>query len=265
VHDGTVVDLEAIAAELSAARETCSYIEPPSMRGADFSIDDGYRVGSLLHAEALRRGRTQLGVKLGFTNQAVWKTVGLDRPFWSPIYVETVTDRRRLSLDAFVEPRIEPEIVIGLGSELAHGAGRDAVAAAIAWAAVGFEIVHCHYSKWEMSPADAIADAGLHGLLVVGERHVLLSSRAEALAGVEVELRREEETVATGVGANALGGPVDAVTWLLRLRGIEAVPAGSVITTGTLTTAFPVAAGETWAVSTSGPLSLNDLRISLVG
>jgi 2-oxo-3-hexenedioate decarboxylase len=138
------------------------------------------------------------------------------------------------------------------------------VAAAIAWAAIGFDIVHCRYSKWEMSPTDAIADAGLHGLLVVGERHVLPSSRAEALAGVEVELRCEEETVARGVGANALGGPVDAVTWLLRLRGIEAVPAGSV-TTGTLTTASPVAAAETWGFSTSGPLSMSDLRISLAG
>ena len=202
-------------------------------------------------------------MKLGFTNRAAWTAFGLDSPFWSPIYVETVTDQTSLSLHPFVEPRIEPEIVIGLASELAHGAERDAVAAAIGWAAVGFEIVQCHYANWEMTPADAIADGGLHGLLVVGERHVLDAPRAAALANVEVELVRGEETVATGVGADALGGPVEAVTWLLRLPG-EAVPTGSIITTGTLTKAFPIAGGETWRVRTSGPGSLGDLGLLLL-
>jgi len=155
------MDLKSIAAELSGARATCSYVEPPSTLGALFSIDDGYAVGARLHAGALRRGNTQLGVKLGFTNQAVWTAVGLDSPFWSPIYAETVTDRHDVSLGTFVEPRIEPEIVVGVGADLAHGAGRDAVAAAIAWAAVGFEVVQCHYSNWEMTAADAIADGGL--------------------------------------------------------------------------------------------------------
>ena len=42
-----------------------------------------------------------------------------------------------------------------MGSALSHGAGRDHVAAAIAWAAVGFEIVQSHYRNWEMQPADA--------------------------------------------------------------------------------------------------------------
>src|SRR5262245_47675930 len=102
------MDLNSLAAQLSTARETCSSVEPPSKQG-DFSIDDGYQVSALLHAEALRRGWTQCGMKLGFTNQAVWNALGLDRPFWSPIYVETVTDRHTVPLDRFVEPRIEPE------------------------------------------------------------------------------------------------------------------------------------------------------------
>jgi 2-oxo-3-hexenedioate decarboxylase len=203
-------------------------------------------------------------VKLGFTNRAVWDADGLDRPFWSPMYVETVTDQRTVSLGPFVQPRIEPEIVIGLASELTHGAGRDDVAAAIGWAAVGFEIVQCHYANWDMTPADAIADAGLHGVLVVGERQSLVATNAEVLASLEVELKRDDETLATGVGANALGGPVEAVAWLLRLPGVEAVPAGSVITTGSLTKAFPIAADETWCVRSSGRHPLGELAVSLV-
>src|SRR5262245_56771340 len=116
--------LELLAAELSAARDSRSHVASPSSRDTRFSIEDGYRVGALLRAEALARGRTQCGLKLGFTNQAVWTALGLDSPFWSPVYVETVTEARTVSLDGFVEPRIEPEIVIGLASELNHGADR---------------------------------------------------------------------------------------------------------------------------------------------
>jgi 2-keto-4-pentenoate hydratase len=68
---------------------------PPSRRGARFSIDDGYGVAAHVHADALRRGHTQAGLKLGFTNQTVWKAFGLDSPFWSPIYLETVSDNAR--------------------------------------------------------------------------------------------------------------------------------------------------------------------------
>jgi len=257
------MDLASIAGELLTARKTRSYVEPPSGRDSDFSIHDGYAVGALLHANALRSGYTQRGVKLGFTNETVWSALGLDSPFWSPIYAETVTDRHELSLDPFVEPRLEPDIVVGLGSALSHGAGRDDVAAAIAWAAVGFEIVQSHYRNWEMQPADAIADGGLHGILVVGEHHAVGASPAEALAAVEVALMHDDRTVASGTGANALGGPVAAVTWLLRLPGVDEIPAGSVITTGSLTPAFPLAAGETWQVSTAGARPLGDLRLTL--
>ena len=258
------MDLESLAAELVAAHDTCSSVQRPSKRGTDFSIADGYGVGALLRAEALRRGRTQCGLKLGFTNQAVWNASGLDSPFWSPIYTETVTDRHTLPLSGLVEPRIEPEIVIGLASELTHAAGRDDVATAMAWGAVGFEIVQCHYAGWEMTPADAIADGGLHGALVVGERFGLEGSHAMALANLEIELLRGADVMATGVGAHALGGPVEAITWLLQLPGVTAVPAGSVITTGTLTSAFPIAAGESWRVSTSGLPSLGELSVTFV-
>jgi len=258
-----VVELDSIVAALSAARAEGSYAELPSASNAEFSIEDGYAVGRLLHARALRDGWTQVGMKLGFTNQAVWNAVGLDSPFWSPIYVETVTDRGRLSLQGLLEPRIEPEIVVGLGSPLTHGASRDEVVDAIEWASLGFEVVQCHFRNWEMTPADAIADGGLHGTLVTGERQRFCASEADALAEVEVELSRDDSVVAKGTGKHALGGPVDAVAWLMRLPGVEGIPAGFIITRGTLTTAFPGTAGETWHLASEGPLPLGELYLML--
>jgi 2-keto-4-pentenoate hydratase len=31
-----------------------------------------------------------VGWKLGFTNQALWAALGLDQPFWAPVYAETL-------------------------------------------------------------------------------------------------------------------------------------------------------------------------------
>jgi 2-oxo-3-hexenedioate decarboxylase len=64
------------------------------------------------------------------------------------------------------------------------------IGAAIGWTAAGFEIVQCHYPRWEMTPADAIGDAGVHAILVVGERVDMDPAGAAALADVDVELMR---------------------------------------------------------------------------
>ena len=128
-----------------------------------FSIEDGNVVGRQLHAQRLAAGARPVGLKLGFTNEAVWEALGLTSPFWSPIYDDTVTEGPEVSLDRFVAPRIEPEIVLGFRSALARDVAADDVCAAIDWAAPGFEIVQCHYPDWAMASADAIADGGLHG------------------------------------------------------------------------------------------------------
>jgi len=202
-------------------------------------------------------------VKRGFTNQAVWNDLGLDSPFWAPIYDTTVIDSRAVSLLGLFAARVEPEVVLGFRDPVPAGASLAEIRRAIGWAAPGFEIVQCHYPDWEMAPPDAVADAGLHGILVVGEHRELGNADRTALDEVDVVLRREGTVVARGRSANALGGPVQAVTWLQRLPGVQELWAGAIVTTGTLTAAFPIAAGEHWQLSTAGPVTLRELTVSL--
>jgi 2-oxo-3-hexenedioate decarboxylase len=211
----------------------------------------------------LASGATQVGLKLGFTNKAVWNRFGLDSPFWSPIYDDTVWESRVPSLDGLVAPRIEPEIVLGFHDELHPGASMGDIVTAIGWAALGFEIVQCHYAGWEMSPADAIADGGLHGLLVLGKRVTISAAEARQLAAVTVDLRREGVSVAKGSGAQALGGPAEAIRWLLQLPGVDVLNAGAIVTTGTLTAAMPISSSESWQLLAQGPVALGTLEVSL--
>jgi 2-oxo-3-hexenedioate decarboxylase len=255
------MDLDACARELLAAREAGALVPPPSASDPGFSFADAYAVGDRLHRAALAAGSVPAGLKLGFTNVALWDALGLDAPFWAPVYDRTVLEPGEVSLASFVAPRLEPEIAVGLGAELVPGASRREIAAALAWAAPAFEIVQCRYPDWVMTPPDALADAGLHGALVVGPRVALGDGDTAALAAVELTLHRDGEVVAKGRGDGALGGPVDALAWALRLPGLERIRAGDVVTTGTLTAPAPPAAGQTWEVTTTGSPALGSVLV----
>ena len=68
-----------------------------------------------------------------------------------------------------------------------------------------------------------------------------------------------------GVGANVLDSPALALAYLARVLAEQpqAAPlaAGEIVTTGTVTDAWPVAAGQTWS-SDYGALPLTGLRVT---
>ena len=76
-----------------------------------------------------------------------------------------------------------------------------------------------------------------------------------------VTLLRNGTQIGSGVGADALGGPMHALTWLanhLGERGV-ALTAGQVITTGTCGGVTPITVGDR-GVATHGPLGTVELN-----
>ncbi len=85
----------------------------------------------------------------------------------------------------------------------------------------GYEIVHTHFPGWKFSAAQAVADGGLHGRLLVGHAVKLPAGAAPealiaSLAGLKLRLYGDGVLKDQGVGANVLDGPVQA---LLHLCG----------------------------------------------
>lgn len=258
----TAPELDEVADQLLRARRSATTLEPPSSRYPSFTVADGYAVARRMQEARSAAGARVVGAKLGFTNEAVWELLGTDQPFWAPVYDDTVSSDRAVSLTGMVEPRIEPEIVVGLGRPLTAGAGRDEVLEAVAWVALGFELAQCRYPDWVLSAGDAVADGGLHGLLVVGDR-VEHGGRAGDLADTVLELSCDGAPMARGRAADVLGGPVAGLEWLVRLPGIETVPSGSIVTTGSLTAPAPVHEGQVWRANATGPVALGTLQIVL--
>src|SRR5262245_3593344 len=106
---------------------------------------------------------------------------------------------------------------------------------------------------------DAVAAFGLHGALLIGPPH-RIGTHAEkwsrALSTFEIDLKRNGTVVDHGRATNVLGGPVSALRHLIDLLARDqinpALAAGEIVTTGTLTRAFPVSVGQTWATELTG-------------
>jgi 2-keto-4-pentenoate hydratase len=264
------VDVESIADRLVDAYENASMLDPVSATAVGFDSATAYAVLDHIASLRVRAGWKRVGRKIGFTNQTIWDRYGVDRPMWAHMWSDTVVmatnNEVSVSLDRLVQPRIEPEVVFKLRTGLA-GADRSAdVLGAVEWMAPGFEIVQCHFPDWDFTIEDCTADFGLHGALVVGMpvpfEHEHDQDIAAVLQTFALTLSRDGAVVDRGVGANVLGSPLHALAHLIRVLADQPeyapLAAGEIVTTGTLTDAWPIAPGERWQ-SDYGSLGLDGL------
>ena len=266
--------VRAIADRLDGAFAQARQLRCISADDPAFDVAEAYAVLAELHARRVARGVRPVGRKIGFTNTTIWARYGVDRPMWSHVWDATLVraegDRAEIALDGLMEPRIEPELVFGLAGALPEGDDPVAILRAVAWIAPGFEIVHSVFPAWKFTAADCTAALGLHGRLVVGMPVAIDDANRAALVATlpsfEVALLRGDALVERGVGANVLGSPVRALTHLRDVLGAQPwappLAAGEIVTTGTITDAHPVRAGETWR-ATFGILGLGELAIDL--
>ncbi|HXD43710.1 MAG TPA: hydratase [Pseudolabrys sp.] len=260
--DRRTTDITAIGGEILAALDGARQIVPFSARGAELPLADAYRVSHWLERARAVRGETSVGRKIGFTNRNIWAEYNVDTPNWG--YVTTRSLRELagtpvLPLAAYLEPRIEPEIMFGLARAPSPGMDELALMNCIAWIAHGYEIVQSIFPQWKFTATDTTAANAMHGALLVGERRPVGDDGAtwlDALGRFEVALYRDGGLIDRGRGDAVLGNPVSALRHLVGLLARDPhnppLQAGEIVSTGTVTRAFPVAPGETWTTQITG-------------
>jgi 2-oxo-3-hexenedioate decarboxylase len=269
---GTTVEL--VAEESFAVLGSVRQVEPFSTRHPGFGLGDAYRVTAIVRGERERRGERPVGRKIGFTNRTIWPEYDVYAPMWGYIYDRTVfdlaTDGAAFPLSGLAEPRIEPEIVFGLAHAPAPGMSAHALLGCVGWVAHGVELVQSIFPDWKFVAADTIAAYGLHGALLIGARHPIAPRIADwerELSSFEIDLYRNGQLADRGRAANVLDGPVLALRHLVDLLASDtanpSLAAGEIVTTGTLTRAFPVVAGEVWTSRLTG-VPLEGARIRFV-
>lgn len=262
---------ERIADEALAALADVRQIEPFSAHDPDFDLSAAYRVADIVRTRRMQRGERPAGRKIGFTNRTIWAQYAVNRPIWGDVYDTTLHDvaalRGPFPLGPFSEPQIEPEIALCLSRAPAPDMDDEATLGCIAWIAHGFEIVHSIFPGWRFTAADTVAAFGLHGALLLGPSVPVASLQGTALAlkSFSLSLFRDGTPVETAPGSNVLDSPLSALRHLAAVLAADPLSpplrAGEIVTTGTVTKAYPAAPGQTWSTELSG-LSLPGLRVA---
>ncbi len=229
-----------------------------------------YRAAAEREAQRVREGAAIIGYKVGYTNTKMWEQLGATEPMWGAMYDDTVvfaTGRPfRYSLAPFHGPRIEPEIVVHFHKAPPSDATFDTLLDCIDWMAQGYEIVVSATDGQPPTATRAIANGGMHGALLIAEQRPvekLGSDPSFQLERVEVELCCDGELKEKGSGTLVLGNPLNSVLHLVKAlmaQGRPPIKAGDIVTTGTLTAAYPIAAGQRWTTTLSG-MDLPDLDV----
>ena len=251
-----------LARELISLHESPHEVAPFSGRYPGLTPEAGYEAARALHDHRVVHGWRPVGRKIGFTNRTIWPRYGVFEPMWGFVYdrtlVRATNGSAAVSLEGLVQPRIEPEICFGLRARPPVTSDPQALLDCIEWVAHSIEIVQCHHADWKLTIADCTADNGLHGRLILGapvaaER---ISGLAAALPFLKVDLLKNREKMDQGVGSNVLGSPLLALAFLVQVLSEQKesppLEAGEIVSTGTLTDAHPVVAGERWSTDLHG-------------
>jgi 2-keto-4-pentenoate hydratase len=182
------------------------------------------------------QGRRIVGRKAGLTAKAVQAQLGVDQPDFGVLFDDMrVADGGTLDPARCIQPKAEAEIAFVLGADLPDmDTSAEQVAAAVATVHAAIEIVDSRIADWKITFADTVADNGSSAFFVLAEEGLPLAGRD--LEGAAMEMTIDGAVVSTGIGAAALGNPLNAAAWLaqtLAARG-EPLKAGDIVLAGAI-------------------------------
>jgi 2-keto-4-pentenoate hydratase len=202
---------------------------------APSTMDEAFAIQSAVRTSI---GWTHVGWKIGCTSEKAQKALNTDGPFPGPVYRE-----RLFPSDSHVETlasnsrTTEPEIAF----TMAHDEALEAVASVHP----SIEIVNPRLPKGFNDLVEwYVADGGLSHALILGPgvKPLNRSDYARITNRISINGWKKYE----GLGANALGGPELALTWLandLTAKGLF-LRSGDVVTTGVITAVFETSIGD---------------------
>jgi 2-keto-4-pentenoate hydratase len=228
-------ELDAAIGEFDAARQRGEYF--PTAWENRLTIDDAYRIQLGMLA---RRGARRIGWKVGLTSTAIQEQFRVHEPVFGCLLSDGLLQSgHRFHSDDLIAPGFENELCVVLGRDLAGGATRDDVAAAVRHVHPALEIIETR-GDLTAQLALALADNAQQKAFVVGpavERAAL-----PELSTVSARVRVNDAEVAAATGEAVLGHPYNSIVWLagkLAQFG-ERLRAGDYVMAGSFTRQFPL-------------------------
>jgi 2-keto-4-pentenoate hydratase len=218
---------------------------PEDLRPEDLAA--GYAIQkAMLHCS----DQPAVGWKIAATSAAGQRHIGVTEPLAGRLFRDFVLPDGAHRPAASLHMRVaEPEFAFRMARDLP--ARESAYTAAEVCEAVGamhlaIEIPDARFEKFDViGPAQIAADDAFAAWFVLGAE--VSGWRDIDLPNQPVRALKNGTVAAEGSGANALGDPRLALTWLANhlSRGGDRLKAGDVITTGTCTNPVDIASGDT--------------------
>ncbi|MCC5976891.1 MAG: fumarylacetoacetate hydrolase family protein [Salinarimonas sp.] len=267
-------DIEAEARTILSSLDGVHQIPRFSDRVPPPDLDEAYAIAAAVVAQRVARGERPVGWKVGFTNRTIWDEYDVHAPIWGPIYDSTIEPALNglatCSAALFCEPRIEPEIALRLVRIPDPEMDDRALLGCIDAIAHGFEIVQSLFAEWRFAASDTVAGCALHGCYRHGPFVPVDAAQAdewcEKLSRFRITLSCDDVAIDEGGAENILGGPLQVLRHLARGLADNphgwALRPGDIVSTGTVTRAFPVTAGQRWESRITG-LPLTGLTLEI--
>lgn len=193
-----------------------------------------------------------LGWKIGCTSEFAQQALGTDGPISGRVH-ELGETGSTFDIARFQGAQIEGEMAFTMGTDLPPSDGpfsQEQVTAAVASLHPAIEIVGGRMANFMNQPIlTTMADSGGNAALFIGAAAAEWTS--DDLPDTAGTMTVDATETGAGTGADVLGHPLTALTWLanhLAERGVG-LRAGDVVTTGTCTQVTPAVAGTTATVS----------------
>ena len=222
------------------------------------SLDEGYRVQSLLNQRFAEAGRGEIaGYKVGLTSEAIQTMYGSDQPISGVVFEKGVhRSPAQVALADYTHLGIEFELAVEIGSEFrpedAPFTLEDARARVVA-CMPAFELIEDRNADHDdVDALSILVDNSWCAGVVLGPPRSDWHSLD--LADTPVSLRVNDEPPMPAVTGAAMGNPLHSLVWLanqLASRGTTLKRDMIVMTGSTLATQFP-AAGDRFVYEIEG-------------
>ncbi|AOH85868.1 2-keto-4-pentenoate hydratase [Sphingomonas panacis] len=228
---------------------------PPLRDGLDpVDADGAYAVQTINTRFWEAQGRRIVGRKAGLTAKAVQTQLGVDQPDFGVLFADMeIADGGNLDPARALQPKAEAEIAFVLGADLPDPATTpEQVAAAVGSVHAAIEIVDSRIADWKITFADTVADNGSSAFFVLAREGKPLDGLD--LEGAAMAMEIDGATVSTGIGAAALGNPLNAAAWLARTLATRGEPlkAGDILLAGALGPMVALQPGNTVHATVAG-------------
>lgn len=242
------MNIQTEAKRFLHAEKNKQSIEPLTHTFPDLTVDEAYSIQLKQIEEKVSNGAKVVGKKIGLTSQVMQEMFQVNEPDYGHLLDDMLhIDGDDISLDAFLEPKLEFEIAFLLKEDL-QGPGVTVidVLEATEYVAPAFEVIDSRIKDWNIRFEDTVADNGSSARAILGGNPTPIDQVDLPHLGMAVY--RNGRFIDSATGAAVMGNPARAVAWLANALGKYDISLhqGDIVLSGALTAAVPIQDGDTF-------------------